>query len=232
MNFLRGNVWVYLVYALIAVAVVAVLLNRTPTQRKEVPLSTVAQKIETGEVTKIGIRENALNVTLRDGSVVGSHKEPATSLTDSLRNFGVSPEKLSAVEVAVEQPTDFGWVLSLIWLLPLLMIFGFFFMARRGITDGGAGQAFSFAKSRARRITADRPAVRFDDVAGVEEAKQELVEVVEFLRSPQKFAALGARIPKGVLLVGLPGTGKTLLARAVAGEAAVPFFSMSGSEFV
>ncbi|HEX2172343.1 MAG TPA: ATP-dependent zinc metalloprotease FtsH, partial [Dehalococcoidia bacterium] len=231
-NFLRGNVWVYLVYALIAVAAIAVLWNRTPTQRKEVPLSSIAQQVEAGNVSKIIVRENTLRVQQKDGTVVDSQKEPGTGLTETLRSFGVTPERLSAVEIAIEQPPDLSWILSLIWLLPLFIIFGFFLMARRGMTDGGAGQAFSFAKSRARRITADRPAVRFDDVAGVEEAKQELVEVVEFLRSPQKFAALGARIPKGVLLVGSPGTGKTLLARAVAGEAAVPFFSMSGSEFV
>ena len=230
-NFLRGNVWVYLVYALIAVAAVTVLWNRTPNDRREVPLNTVAQQVEAGNVTKITVRENTLKVTYKDGSTAESYKEPATSLTEGFRDFGVSPDKLATVEVVVDQPPDFGWLLSLIWLLPLLFFLGFFLMARRGM-DGGAGQAFSFAKSRARRITADRPAARFDDVAGVEEAKQELVEVVEFLRSPQKFAALGARIPKGVLLVGSPGTGKTLLARAVAGEAAVPFFSMSGSEFV
>ena len=137
-NFLRGNVWVYLVYALIAVAAVAVLWNRTPNERREVPLSAVAQQVEAGNVTKITVRDESLRVTYKDGSTAESFKEPAAPLTESLRYLNVSPERVAAVEVAVEQPPDFGWLLSLIWLLPLLIFLGFFLMARRGMVDGGA----------------------------------------------------------------------------------------------
>ncbi len=118
-------------------------------------------------------------------------------------------------------------------LLPMILIFGFFIFIMRQAGGGGQNRAMQFGRSRARKLdNADRPTVTFADVAGSDEAKEELAEVVEFLREPQKFAALGARIPKGVLMVGSPGTGKTLLAKAVAGEAGVPFFSSSGSEFV
>ena len=116
-------------------------------------------------------------------------------------------------------------------MLPIVLLAGFFFFILRQ-AQGASNQAFSFGKSRARMFTGDKPTVTFADVAGADEAKQELQEVVEFLKEPQKFASLGARIPKGVLLVGPPGTGKTLMAKAVSGEAGVPFFSISGSEFV
>src|SRR6185503_13305038 len=129
-------------------------------------------------------------------------------------------------------PSQTGsWLNVALTLLPLVLLLGVMvFMLRRG--QSGNNQMLSFGKSRARRVNADTSVITFADVAGVDEAKLELTEVVEFLKYPEKFTALGARIPRGVLLVGPPGTGKTMLARAVAGEAGVPFFSISGSEFV
>jgi cell division protease FtsH len=146
--------------------------------------------------------------------------------------MGVSQEQLRRFEYEVVPPSNMGnWLAILGSLLPLLFVGALFFLLLRQ-AQGSNNQAISFGKSRARLYTGEKPTVTFADVAGAEEAKQELMEVVEFLKEPQKFAALGARIPKGVLLVGPPGTGKTLMAKAVSGEAGVPFFSISGSEFV
>ena len=131
----------------------------------------------------------------------------------------------------MKAPSIWTNILPLLFVLPVLFLAGFFIFLMRQ-AQGAGNQAFSFGKSRARVFTGDKPTVTFEDVAGADEAKQELQEVVEFLKEPQKFASLGARIPKGVLLVGPPGTGKTLMAKAISGEAGVPFFSISGSEFV
>ena len=161
-----------------------------------------------------------------------SQKEEGVNLTTSLTKLGVTPEQLAQVELKVSPPSDMsGWLTILGTVLPLLLIGGLFLMILRQ-AQGSNSQAMSFGKSKARVFTGDKPTVTFADVAGAEESKQELQEVVEFLKEPQKFASLGARIPKGVLLVGPPGTGKTLMAKAISGEAGVPFFSISGSEFV
>ena len=223
---------------LVAAAVVALLLFWPATSAAEpqdVPLSRVAAEARAGNVKSIVVTGNDVQVVLNNGTEMHSLKEEGVSVAQVLASYGVEPEEMQQISLTVREVSGgfTDWLAPLIWLLPLLFIIGLFFMLRQpqsGASD--SGQAMTFAKSRARRIVADRPTVKFDDVAGVDEAKQELVEVVEFLRHPQKFAALGARIPKGLLLVGPPGTGKTLLARAVAGEAGVPFFSISGSEFV
>jgi cell division protease FtsH len=153
-------------------------------------------------------------------------------VTQQLRDYGVTPEQLEAVNIVYVDPPQFvNWLGILVNILPLVF-FGAILLFMMRQAQGSNNQALSFGKSRARMFMANKPTVTFADVAGVDEAKQELREVVEFLKFPEKFAALGARIPKGVLLVGPPGTGKTLLSRAVAGEAGVPFFSISGSEFV
>ncbi|MBI3761901.1 MAG: ATP-dependent zinc metalloprotease FtsH [Chloroflexi bacterium] len=144
----------------------------------------------------------------------------------------MTAEARDKVEWVVERPSDWGNIIALLgYTLPAIFVVGIiYFMLRQA--QGTNNQALSFGKSRARMFTGDQPTVTFEDVAGAEEAKEELQEIVEFLKEPEKFISLGARIPKGVLLVGSPGTGKTLLAKAVSGEAGVPFFSISGSEFV
>jgi len=223
------------VYLLILVAGAALFFNiswssQTP---DTISLSTLADAIRQGNVASIEVRGDEIMTTLKDqkGSRV-ARREYDIPLTQTLVGLGVSPEDLSKVEIRYAAPSNSSnWLALLINLLPLIFIAGLFFILFRQ-TQGNNNQALSFGKSRARLFTGDKPTITFDDIAGADEAKQELQEVVEFLKEPQKFAALGARIPKGVLLVGPPGTGKTLMAKAVSGEAGVPFFSISGSEFV
>jgi cell division protease FtsH len=197
-----------------------------------VPITTVAQDIKNGRISSIVISGDDLKITRTSGAEVMSRKETGANLTEVLTNLGVTQEMLNAVTIEVQSPSEWGsWVAILSSFLPLLLIGGLLlFMMRQA--QSGNSQAMAFGKSRARMFSGDQPTVTFEDVAGVEEAKEELKEVVEFLKEPDKFSALGARIPKGVLMVGPPGCGKTLMARAVAGEAEVPFFSISGSEFV
>ena len=231
----RRTIGLFVVAALVVFALLG--LSNRQTQPAEaatdITFSQVAAYAKAGQITRIVEDGNSLDVTLTNGTAVKSRREPDTGLTQSLRNFGVTEEQLSRIDLQVKGQADLGWLSSSIWLLPLLFL-GLMMVVfmRKGNSQPGNGNVLSFGKSRARKISADQPAVHFTDVAGVDEAKEELQEVVEFLRSPQKFSAVGARIPKGVLLVGPPGMGKTLMARAVAGEASVPFFHISGSEFV
>jgi cell division protease FtsH len=193
-----------------------------------------ASLVSAGEVSRVIVDENDLEVILRDGETKTTRKEPSSTAVEQLLALGVTTDQLSSerVNLEIKQPSDWNQILTLItYLLPGLLVVGLiFFMLRQA--QGSNNQALSFGKSRARMFTGDQPTVTFDDVAGVDESKEELQEVVEFLQEPEKFISLGARIPKGVLLIGAPGTGKTLLAKAVSGEAGVPFFSISGSEFV
>ena len=203
----------------------------------EISLSQVAKDVKEGKVEKITVIGNELLISLKDNSQVASKKEAETSLSQALLNYGVSPEALTSL--TIEQKEDTGvssWLGPLsLTLLPLLLFLVFFFMIFRQ-AKAGVGQAFDFTKTRARLFGADGQTVKervtFKDVAGLKEAKEELVEVVDFLKNPKKYLDMGASIPRGVLLVGPPGCGKTLLARAVASEAGVPFFSASGSEFI
>ncbi|MCL5256880.1 MAG: ATP-dependent zinc metalloprotease FtsH [Chloroflexi bacterium] len=201
-----------------------------------IDLNQVAQDVKDGKVSSIVINGDSLTLTMKDGSTFTSQNEAGTSLTKTLSDYGVTPDQIAQVTLTVNPNTDSGIFGTLIWVLPLLLLAGLVLLIVRpsssAVEGGPQDQVTSFAKSRAKKISPQQPNVTFDDVAGVDEAKQELVEVVEFLKQPFKFDAVGARIPKGVLMVGPPGTGKTLLARAVAGEAGVPFFSISGSEFV
>ena len=227
----RKNGMVY-VLIVVAVAVLFYSASQSADRPPEKGLTDVAALIRSGEVGRIVVDGDKLTVQLDDKSVFVSNKEEGVNLTTSLTRLGVTPEELSKVELKVAPPSNMsGWFTVLGTILPLLLIGGLFIMILRQ-AQGSNNQAMSFGKSRARVFTGDKPTVTFADVAGAEESKRELQEVVEFLKEPQKFAALGARIPKGVLLVGPPGTGKTLMAKAISGEAGVPFFSISGSEFV
>ena len=223
------------IYLLIAVAVVALLFPMLSSGRSEqgtVGIGQVIQQVKAGSVSKIVVEGDNLTIERVDGSKAVSRKETDVSLFSVLSNGGVKPEQIDKVNIEVRKPAEIGsWFGLIIQFLPFLFLAGLLFFIMRQ-AQGGNNQALSFGKSRARMFVGNRPTVTFVDVAGVEEAKEELKEVVEFLKYPEKFQALGARIPRGVLLLGPPGTGKTLLSRAVAGEAGVPFFSISGSEFV
>jgi len=194
------------------------------------PISQVLTLIDEGKVERIEVTGNTLEVTLKSGETATSQKEPGSSFLEVLAQSGVDPAKVSA-GIAVKD--GFPWLDILLGsILPVaLLVFFFFFFFRRA--QGNAQDILSFGRSRAQLFVRGRQTrITFSDVAGVDEAKQELEEVVDFLKNAGKYRALGARIPKGVLLVGPAGTGKTLLARAVAGEANAPFYSMSGSEFM
>ncbi|MCJ7733610.1 MAG: ATP-dependent zinc metalloprotease FtsH [Anaerolineales bacterium] len=201
---------------------------------EDITIGEVAQQIIDGRLNRVVINEDEITLIYPDGSEATSQKEPDATFVEQLKNLGVTAEDLNPENVIVQvKPPSvwFGVVSILGYVLPFIMIAGLFWFVFRQ-AKGGGQSAMNFGQSRARKFTGDNPTVTFDDVAGIPEAKEELFEVVEFLREPEKFMALGARIPKGVLLMGAPGTGKTLLAKAVSGEAGVPFYSISGSEFV
>src|SRR3989338_379786 len=204
-------------------------------ETKQISLSELVGRINAGEVTKIIVRDSILEINLRDNSTVESRKENEAALSETLKNYGVSEEKLRGVTVEVSNPTGaLYWIGAILpFLLPFLLIVAFFWLTARQVQRANV-QAFTFGQSRARVIYPNnlKERVLFKDVAGAKEAKEELLEIVDFLKSPKKFLDMGAKIPKGVLLMGAPGTGKTLIAKAVAGEAGVPFFHMSASEFV
>jgi cell division protease FtsH len=217
----------------LAAALLYLLLPKS-TNAADLTINQVAAGLESGTITRISVDGDTLKVTYKDGSQGTTTKEPDSILTKQLTRLGVTAAQLSPdrVEIEVIPPSPWVGAISILgFILPFVLIGVVFIFIFRG-AQGGNNSAMSFGKSRARIVDAEQPTVTFEDVAGLEEAREELKEVVEFLREPEKFIVLGARTPKGVLLVGAPGTGKTLLAKAVAGEAGVPFFSISGSEFV
>src|ERR671916_1232125 len=234
-RWIRGSlVWIVLIVAVLAMWATFVGNDGAPTVRS---IGQVAQEVRDGKVQQLVQAEGSREVQVKYRQEAGLRNAvttiPAeTDLLSVLENYGINAAELPPGLLEFEPASRWGaWLGALTFILPTLLLIGIFVFFMRQ-SQGSNNQAMSFGKSRARLFTANRPSVVFSDVAGVEEAKEELVEVVEFLKYPEKFAALGARIPRGVLLVGPPGTGKTLLSRAVAGEAGVPFFSISGSEFV
>lgn len=233
-KFLSSIATTVLVFMLIT-ALYLTLTNGSAKESVEIPVSELAKSVEAGEVQKVLIEGEKLTITYKNGEEKISKKEREASLSETLSNYGVSKEAFAVTEIEVKDESGF-WVVALNilpFLLPILFIVFFFWYLSRQVKGAGM-QAFTFGQSKARITDPNdkNNKVTFKDVAGAKEAKEELKEIVDFLKSPKKFLDIGARIPKGVILTGAPGTGKTLLARAVAGEAGVPFFHLSGSEFV
>ena len=232
-SFVKNISGIILLFLLISGVMI---LYQSPTQKPaDISLSQLAEQLNNGQVKQISVNANELSIDLKDGKTEKTTKESEASLTDTLSNYGVDKDKLKEVSITIEKEsgTSFWAGAILPFLLPFLLIGALiWFMLRQA--QRGNSQALSFGMSRARMVDPNdkKKQVKFTDVAGAEEAKVELQEVVEFLKHPKKFKDMGAKIPKGVLLLGSPGTGKTLMARAVAGEAGVPFFNISGSELV
>lgn len=227
-----NNNFFALLAVILAVSALAVIWNGGGSTSKKITLNQFEEQLMGGEVAKIVVdsESDRIDITKIDGSQSYTYKESGTTLNDLLAPL---PENLKKdIETDIQPISNNGfWLTLLINILPILLIVGFFmFMMRQAQSSNN--QAMSFGKSRAKLFDGTKKRTRFNDVAGAEEAKEELLEIVDFLKTPAKYVNMGAKIPKGVLLVGSPGTGKTLLARAVAGEANVPFFSISGSEFV
>lgn len=221
-------------------AIIAILWSYSSSgpDEEELAISILAQQIKDGEVAELAVasdgREVTVNYKNENRPTARTQISDVTSLEELLATYGISEGNLSNNNATIkyERPSQWGSWLNLLGIfLPALLIIGFIYIILRQ-AQGSNNQAMSFGKSKARMFTGDHPTVSFDDVAGCDEAKEELQEIVEFLRAPDKFIGFGARIPKGVLLLGSPGTGKTLMAKAVSGEAGVPFFSIAGSEFV
>lgn len=227
----------FLVIVLIFMGITAIYqyIGESKVDTKIVPVSELARDINSGTVKNITVEGQKVNIEYKDGTKKKSQKETEAGLTQTLFNNGVKPENISSVNIEVKDESGFiFWLLNILPILvPVIFIGILIYMVSRGVKGAGM-QAFTFGQSKAKVTDPNDKSkkVTFKDVAGVKEAKIELLEIVDFLKNPKKFLDIGARIPKGVILTGAPGTGKTLLARAVAGEAGVPFFHLSGSEFV
>ena len=213
-----------------------VILYQSPEKKPaEVSLSELVSQINNGEIKQVSVKQNELSIEKRDGTTEKATKEGEASFTETLRNYEVNKDKLSEVSIIVEKESGASyWAAAILpILIPFVLIAAFIWFMMRQAQRGNA-QALSFGSSRARMLDPKdkRKRITFKDIAGAKESKEELSEIVDFLKEPKKFLDMGAKIPRGVLLLGPPGTGKTLMAKAVAGEAGVPFFNISGSEFV
>lgn len=222
--------------AIITLLILAVIFSLVYQEQKEPIVLTIDQlvsKINSGDVTKIVVNGNDLNIELKDGEKAISKKETEAGLSETLKNYGVDAKALQKASFSIQEESGFKFWARIILpaVLPLIII-GIFFWLMFRQAKTGVNQAFTFGRANVKLFASFKNKITFNDVAGLKEAKQELMEVVDFLKNPKKYLAMGAKIPRGVLLLGAPGTGKTLLARAVAGEAQVPFFHISASEFV
>lgn len=226
--------FVLFLLGLLVIAGVLSALQGEKSKPEDLNLSALVVRVNQGEIARLEVRGDAVYAEMKDGSKAIARKESGESLSTLLKNYGVDPAALQSVPIEIKREGGLSYWLSAVlpFLIPFFLIgIIIFFMMRQ--VQGVNARAMSFGQAGAREASSDaKQKITFTDVAGLQEAKDELQEIVEFLRTPKKFAAVGAKIPKGVLLMGAPGTGKTLLARAVAGEASVPFFHISGSEFV
>lgn len=221
-----------LVYLLIATAALMFFYQVSggpTTEGNQVPISQVISDIKDSKISKISVEGDKVFADLKDNQKILAHKEEGESIYKILESSGVDPKGVTIEIKDLSLQQAWSGVLSAI--LPILLLVGLMFFLFRNAREAGQG-IFNFAQSKARLFTKDQPQTKFSDVAGSDEAKKELMEIVDFLKNPNKYKDIGARIPKGVLLVGPPGCGKTLLSKALAGEAGVPFFSIAGSEFM
>ncbi len=225
--------WVWIVAVLAVILALQFFISDRFQGPEDIPITDVAAMIEDGNVESISVKGNQLEVLHEDGTSHSSVKEEG-SVIEQFRNLGVTEEALSSTDIVFNDPSTWNTVITIaISLGPVLLLIWIFSRSFRQMQGGGGNSIFNFGRSKAKDMGgADKPTVTFDDVAGVDEAKEEVEELVQFLKEPERFIQVGARIPRGVLMIGPPGTGKTLLARAIAGEAGVPFFHISGSEFV
>ncbi len=230
------NIFANIGWAILALMMISVAFSffiSPAAEENKISINELVSRINEGKVSKIIVNGEELKITLTDGAQLIGRKEGDSSLSETLRNIGAEPKALQAVALEFQDESGFRFWMSILLptILPLLVILLMFWLIFRQ-AKGGASQAFTFGRANIRLSTPFKDRVTFKDVAGLKESKQELEEVVDFLKNPKKYLEIGARIPRGVLLMGQPGTGKTLLARAVAGEANVPFFHISASEFV